>query len=69
MDAIARRQTPEQQELDNKLAELAALETELAQRELDVTTTQAELHAFEQEYLQFVAIRYTEFDRYHYLTR
>lgn len=61
--AIARRQTPEQQELDKKLAELAALETELAQRELDVATTQAELHSFEREYLQVVGIRYTELDR------
>lgn len=61
--AIARRQTPEQQELDKKLAELAALETELAQRELDVATLQAELHAFEREYLRVVGIRYTEFDR------
>lgn len=61
--AIARRQTPEQQELDKKLAELAALETKLAQRELDVATTQAELHAFEREYLQVVGIRYTELDR------
>lgn len=61
--ALARRQTPEQQELDKKLAELAALETELAQRELDVATTQAELHSFEREYLQVVGIRYTELDR------
>ena len=60
---IARKQTPEQQELDKKLAELAALETELAQRELDVATTQAELHSFEQEYLRVVGIRYTELDR------
>lgn len=40
--AIARRQTLEEQELDKKLAELAALETELAQRKLDLATTQTE---------------------------
>jgi DnaJ-domain-containing protein 1 len=30
---------------------------------LDVATTQAELHSFEQEYLRVVGIRYTELDR------
>lgn len=60
--AITKRKTPEEQELDKKLAELAALEAELAESELDLATLQAELHAFEREYLRVVGIRYTELD-------
>ncbi|WP_233220774.1 hypothetical protein [Chlorogloea sp. CCALA 695] len=40
-NAIAFTQTPEEQELEKKLAELAALETALAGRELDLATNQA----------------------------
>ena len=47
---IARRLTPEEQELERKRAELTVLEIELAQRELDLTTLQAELRAFEIRY-------------------
>lgn len=62
-NAIALNKTPEEQELDKKLAELAALETALAGRELDLATNLAELHAFEREYLRVVGSRYTEIDR------
>lgn len=61
--SLVHEQTPEEQELEKKLAELAALEAELAQRELDLATFQAELRAFEREYLQVVGIRYTELDQ------
>lgn len=57
------RKTPEDQELEQKLADLACLETELVQRELDLTTLHTELHGFEQEYLQIIGSRYSELER------
>jgi hypothetical protein len=59
---LARKQTPEEKELDRKRSELAALEVELAQHELDLATLQAELHAFEAQYLRIVGVRYAELD-------
>lgn len=59
---LIREQTPEEKELARKLAELTILEGELAQRELDVATLQAELHAFERRYLRIVGVRYAELD-------
>jgi len=58
-----RRQTPEEQELSRKRAELAGLEAELAQRELDLATLQAELRAFEGRYLRIVGVRYATLDQ------
>ena len=59
---LIRAQTPEEKELVRKLAELTVLQGELAQRELDLATLQAELHAFERMYLCIVGIRYAELD-------
>ncbi len=62
-NAIARKKTPEEEELEKKLAELTALEADLAQGELDLATLQGELQAFEREYFRVVGVRYTEIDR------
>ncbi len=60
---LIRHVSPEEEELAQKEAELAALELELAERELGLATLQAELHAFEREYLHLVGSRYAELDR------
>ena len=59
---LTRRQTPEERELDAKKADLAALEIQLAQRELDLATLRVELHGFEQRYLRIVGIKFAEID-------
>ena len=59
---LARRDTPEERELSQKSEELSNLQTLLAQRELDLTTLQAELHAFERHYFRVVGVRYAELD-------
>jgi hypothetical protein len=59
---LTRAQTPEEKELVKKLGELTVLEGDLAQRELNLATLQAELHAFERRYLRMVGIRYAELD-------
>jgi hypothetical protein len=53
---------PEEQELARKREEQAALEAELADRELRSANLQAELRAFEAQYLHFVGLRYAELD-------
>ncbi len=59
---LAKRDTPEERELAQKQEELSSLQTLLAQRELDLTTLQVELHAFERRYFRVVGIRYAELD-------
>lgn len=59
---IIPRKTPEDEELNKKLAELYELKTELSQRELDLATLKAELRVFEAKYLRIVGVRYTELD-------
>src|SRR3990172_5241544 len=60
---ITRRQTPEEKELHKKLSELATLEAELTQHELDLATIQGELRAFENRYLRVIGVRYAELDK------
>jgi len=53
---------PEEQELARKREEQAALETELAERELRAANLRAELGAFERKYLHEVGMRYAQLD-------
>jgi hypothetical protein len=53
---------PEDKELASKREEQAALEAELADRELRAANLRAELGAFERQYLHFVGSRYAELD-------
>ena len=62
MAPIIRTQTPEERELAAKNADLAALNIQLAQRELELTTLHVELHAFEQQYLRIVGVKFAEID-------
>jgi len=55
---------PEEQELARKRKENAALESELADRELRSANLRAELGAFERQYLHHVGLRYAELDEY-----
>lgn len=54
--------TPEEKELEHKLAALAALETQLVQRELDLATLRASLDSFEQRYIQIIGARLAQVD-------
>jgi hypothetical protein len=62
--ADTRPATPEEQELARKLEEHAALEADLADRELRSANLRAELGAFERQYLHFVGSRYAELDEW-----
>jgi hypothetical protein len=59
----ARILTPEEEELERKRAQLAALEQELSERELDRATLQAELAIVEKSYLDVVGRKYAELDQ------
>ena len=60
---IVRVKTPEEEELENKRAQLAGLESQLAERELELATLRAELGAFERRYLRIVGLRYAQLDK------
>jgi hypothetical protein len=55
-------QKPEEQELARKRQEQAAIESDLADRELQCASLRAELGAFERQYLHSVGSRYAELD-------
>ncbi|OKH48221.1 hypothetical protein NIES2101_22520 [Calothrix sp. HK-06] len=65
-NTITRKLTSEDEELNKKLIELAALEAELTERELELATFQSNLHTFEREYLRVVGVRYAELDEIEY---
>ena len=58
----ARIKSPEEHELDLKQNELAALEGDLVEWELKLSTLRAALAAFEREYLRIVGCRYAALD-------
>jgi hypothetical protein len=60
---IVRVKTPEEEELEKKRAQLAGLESQLAERELELATLRAELAAFERRYLRIVGLRYAQLDK------
>jgi DnaJ-domain-containing protein 1 len=53
---------PEEEELDRKRIELSGLESDLADRELYLTTLRSELLTFERAYARIVGKRYAELD-------
>jgi hypothetical protein len=61
-DSVSTPPKPEEQELARKRDEQAALESELADRELRAANLRAELSAFERQYLHHVGLLYAELD-------
>jgi hypothetical protein len=59
---LARHQTPEQAELEEKQKLLDSLAAELSDRELELATLKGELGAFENEYVQRVVAKYAILD-------
>lgn len=62
MADFERARSPEERELDLKRTQLAGLETELVERELELSTLQQELAVFEAQYLRVVGRRYATLD-------
>lgn len=59
---ISKHSTPEEIELEAKRCELASLEEQVSERELELATVRAKLHHFESAYLREVGIHLTEID-------
>ncbi len=59
---LIKTKTPEELELGKKQGELNNLGTELAQKELQLATLQAELNVFEQRYIRIIGSRYAKLD-------
>lgn len=62
MADVERSQSPEERERDLKRTELVGLESELVERELELSTLQQELAVFEAEYIRVVGRRYAMLD-------
>lgn len=62
MDSLILKRLPEEEELEQKKAELEVLEGDLIRAELELATLQAELNALEHEYHKVVGIHYVELD-------
>jgi hypothetical protein len=60
--SITKATSPEEQELEIKFQKLHDLETDLLQKELELSTLKAELQAFELRYLQVVGVRIARLD-------
>ena len=61
---IVRRLKPEEEELQRKRDQLAAIRTTLAERELDLVDLRTQLAAFEGRYLRQVGALYAEMDEW-----
>jgi len=59
---ISKHSTPEEIELEAKRRELASLEEQVSERELELATSRAKLHHFEATYLKEVGVYLTELD-------
>jgi hypothetical protein len=59
---ISKQGTPEENELEAKRRELEALAEQVSERELELATSRAKLHHFEDNYLREVGIHLTELD-------
>ena len=60
-----RRPSPEEKYLEKKRAELSAMETQLAERELELHTLRGGMLSFEQQYEAAVSERYAQLDELH----
>lgn len=59
---ITRTRTPEERELEQKRTVLRSLEAQLVDKELEFSTLQAQLRAFEKKYVAVVGVKYAELD-------